>query len=390
MRGTYLPMNDRDLDELGLRPWVPPVPESGAPTALGCSIYAGGHAVGVAETGFRILGHLEEGTFGVATFMANFPRVPVWHPREQWPTGAYRGKVDWVYSNPPCAPWSQAGGTMSGGKDHWRNDPRVEHTLHSFELVERLRPKVWSWESVQRTYTVGADIVDDLTRQLLDLNYAVTHLLTDGQLHGLPQRRCRFFLIAHQVALTWPTPEVVPPTVAEALRGIEPDWYGEMPEEWRAVASVLPPGGYLRNRWEELHEISTGPGVRVVGRPPYTVHRIRADQVCSTITSMRSQVHPTENRYLANNELARLQGYPPGYRWTGPPATHQIQMAQAVTPAVARYLADVIRVGLARGAVAPAEVNVVDFRPLAAAHRNLNLPLTKGGSHGLAGATRGD
>lgn len=355
-----------------------PTDEAMFPTALGVSIYAGGHAVGVRDAGFRILGHLEEGEFGVETFQANFPGIPVWTPHASWPTSAYRGKVGWVYSNPPCAPWSQAGGTMQNGKDGWRSDPRVDHTLHSFEVLERVRPLVWSWESVQRTYTVGADIVDDLTERALRLGYAVTHFLTDGQLHGLPQRRARFFLIAHKVALTWPTPDEAPVTVAQALQGVEPDWYAPMAEGWLEVTSVLQVGAYLRSRWEELNEVQpTAPGERMVGRPPYTVHRIRLDQVCSTITSMRSQIHPAQNRYLANNEIARLQGYPEGYIWCGPEASHQDQMAKAVTPTVARYLARVVRRGIDRAIDARPVVQVIDFRPLASARAGLNRPLTK-------------
>lgn len=364
----------------GIDQWPPPEPTDDElwPTAVGCSIYAGGHAVGVAQQRFRILAHLEEGDFGVPTFKANFPSVPVYYPYSDWPTWALRGKVDWLYSNPPCAPWSQAGRTMQRGKDGWRDDPRVDDTLHSFELISRLEPRVWSWESVQRTYTVGADIVDDLTRRALDLGYSVTHLLTDGQLHGLPQRRQRFFFIAHRVKLQWPIPNEASGTVEEALAGLSPDWVAPMPEDWRAVASVLQGGAYLRARWEELHEVRGEPGERVVGRPPYTVHRIRRDQVCSTITSMRSQIHPTENRYLANNEVARLQGYPDGFVWVGPESGHQNQMAKAVTPAVARYVAGVVRRGLTRNIGTVEQVEVVDFRPLATRDRaHLNKALVK-------------
>jgi DNA (cytosine-5)-methyltransferase 1 len=352
-------------------------------TAVGVSIYAGGHAVGVAGAGFRVLAHLEEGDsrgFGVATFRANFPDVPVAPTVREWPRYLPAQPVGWVYSNPPCAPWSQAGRTMRHGRDGWRSDPRVEHTTNSFAVLEHYLPTVWSWESVQRTYTVGADVVDDLTRRALGLGYAVTHFLTDWQLHGLPQRRARFFFVAHRVALTWPVPSAVPRTYVQATADLEdPGYVAPMASEWAEVASILAEGEYLRPRWERLTELPRGTVGPVVGRPPYTVHRIYADQVCSTVTSMRSQVHPAEARYLGTRELARVLGYPDDYVWVGHPGTHQAQMAKAVTPLAAAYLASVVRRGLERGATAEPRVRVVDFRPMVRERlAHLNRPLVRG------------
>ncbi len=348
------------------------------PTAVGCSIYAGGHALGVRQAGFDIQAHLEEGKFGVETFKLNFPDVPVHLPYSEWPM-RFVDPPDWLYSNPPCAPWSRAGGTMQGGRDHWRSDPRVDHTLHSFSLISRYRPKVWSWESVETTYSLGEELIDDLTDQALALGYSVTYLLTDGQLHGLPQRRRRFFMVVHSVSIPWAVPNEPPLTVRQSI-GDLPDsgYWGEMSPDWREVASLLKPGEYLRKRWEVLNEISTEYGERVKGRPPYTLHRIRWDQVCSTITSMRSQIHPDLPRYLGNREIARLQGYPDNYQWAGAERTWQDQMAKAVTPVVAHYVAKCVKRGLELGVPTSNRVQVVDWRPLAKERAGYNLALVKG------------
>jgi site-specific DNA-cytosine methylase len=320
---------------------------------------------------------LEEATFGVDTFRLNFPETTVHLPYSEWPMRFAGEAPDWVYSNPPCAPWSRAGGSMQGGRDHWRSDPRVEHTLHSFDMLKRYRPRVWSWESVETTYSLGEDLIDDLTDQALALGYSVTYLLTDGQLHGLPQRRRRFFMVVHSVAIPWSQPTGPIVTVEEALRDVQPGWHGQMSDDWRAVVSVLKPGQYLRAKWEELNEVSTGYGIRVAGRPPYTIHRIRGNQVCSTITSMRSQLHWAENRYLGNAEVAALLGYPADYRWAGPENTWQNQMAKAVTPPVAEYLARNVRRGLELGVPTSNRVTVMDWRPLAKGLAHVNRALLK-------------
>src|SRR5687768_13498272 len=112
--------------------------------AVGCTIYAGGFTVGV-KRHFDVLCHLEGDKYGVATARANFPTMPIHVGKENWPLEQLRrAKPDFVFGNPPCAPWSVAG--KKG--DHWKTDPRLETTRGHFGLVEVLRPKVWAWESV--------------------------------------------------------------------------------------------------------------------------------------------------------------------------------------------------------------------------------------------------
>src|SRR5260370_23897113 len=80
-----------------------------ARTALGVYIFGGGFTVGVKRAGFRVLGHLEDGPFGVSTAKRNHPELSghIHTDPASWPLDQF-GMVDFVYGNPPCAPWSQA------------------------------------------------------------------------------------------------------------------------------------------------------------------------------------------------------------------------------------------------------------------------------------------
>ncbi len=69
--------------------------------ALGCHIYAGGFTLGI------------ECRVG----------------QSNWNVSDFRGKVDLVYTNPPCAGWSQAGGKVI-------DKPEVGHKKYeTFELT---------------------------------------------------------------------------------------------------------------------------------------------------------------------------------------------------------------------------------------------------------------
>jgi FkbM family methyltransferase len=348
--------------------WVAPAGVSArpdGPTALGVYIFAGGFALGVAQH-FNILEHWEDDPKAwTATFQENFPNVPV-RTRLRWPFDAMRGLVDLVYANPPCAPWSAAGGTLVHGRDNWLTDPRVECVHNTFKVLERVRPKVWAWESVARTYTLGRPLVDELSRRAMDMGYSVTHWLTDGVLHGIPQRRRRFMLVAHNVELDFDQPamKLVKPSEVIGDQPQVPEGEGApwpLYEEWVHLLGEVGEGRGLREAWNEVF----GPDVSH-HRPPFLVHRTTWDVPVGTLLSMSTHIHPKWARGLSTREVSRLCGYPDDYRWVGNPRTWQAQMTQAVMPAVAEYFARNVRRAVDAGVrVTEPRLRVVDQRPMA-------------------------
>lgn len=86
------------------------------PTALGVHIFAGGFTCGVRAAGFRILGHLEDTPYGVESARRNFPGLDVRVGEGDWREAEFAGRVDFLYSNPPCFSASTAVKTERG----WR------------------------------------------------------------------------------------------------------------------------------------------------------------------------------------------------------------------------------------------------------------------------------
>jgi site-specific DNA-cytosine methylase len=119
--------------------WQPPEPATEY-EAVGVYIFAGGFTIGMADQ-FRIRGHLEDGMFGVNTFKANFPRVPVWINPDRWPADRFKG-IDVVYGNPPCAPWSPIGSSMRHGQENWRSDPNVDCARRLIDFGLKVQPKI--------------------------------------------------------------------------------------------------------------------------------------------------------------------------------------------------------------------------------------------------------
>lgn len=329
-------------------------------TALGCYIFAGGFSLGLQQAGFKILAHFEDGTFGVASTKLNFPDLPIFTDQADWPILEFRHKVDLVYGNPPCAPWSVAGMSPKinrGYEQRWyEQDERTACVYKHFALLDQLRPRAWVWESVARAWVAGRMMVDDLARRAMEIGYSVSVLLVDGYDCGLPQRRQRMFFVAHDMPISWRRPnESGPRTVREAwvpiglLDNYQPA-LAELPPVSKymqahpeLLASALP-GQPLWRAWEKLNPNAE----HRRGRPGFVHKRLALDKVANTMTGGATQYHPIEPRYLSVSEAKALCGYPPEYQFSFMPRTEQAheQMAKAVLPPVARWLGSQILTAL--------------------------------------------
>ncbi len=336
--------------------------------ALGIYIFAGGFTLGVRKH-FDVLAHFEDGLFGVETFKMNFPDIPVFVDPDEWPVKNFAKKADFVYCNPPCAPWSATGVTVTQGRDAWKTDPRVECVHNSFNHgLKGLRPKVWVWESVTRAFTNGRSLVDQLTQEAVDLGYSVTYFLTDAQLHGLPQQRKRFHMVVHNVELDFVQPAMKLVTVRQALAGVKQMWAPPFCKTDASLVKHTKPGEGLRDAWERLnkkkvlaHDPAKG---KLKGRPGWIRQRLTFDKPSITLVGGSHAIHPMENRNITPLEQAVLCGYPKTYKWAGPESSWYPQISRAVTPVIGEYLARVAKAGIEQGKKTKGKINTVDFRPL--------------------------
>lgn len=335
-------------------------------TALGISIFAGGQTLGMSKH-FKILAHFEETSYAVNTFKLNFPKVPVYINYVDWPVKQYHNKVDVCYSNPPCSCWSGVGRSMIHGNDNYKTDPRTQWTVHSFNMLEELNPTIWVWESVPRAYTAGRAFVDKLTKKAVRMGYSITYFFTNGAHHGLPQRRIRFHMIAHKVAINFDKPSYKYVTVAEALSNIHPSYNAapaeDLGERYLRLARKTPQGGSLSATFNRLnpHPKLNDKG-QVKGRPSFMRFRLDANKQSPTLIGGQHALHPYEDRYITPIEHAVLCGYPPDYKWADDANPYQ-QSAQAVTPIMGEYLGGIFKNALRHNKrIRKPLITIVDYR----------------------------
>lgn len=320
------------------------------PIALGNQIFAGGFTLGV-EKHFKVLAHFEDGDYGVGSFRAARPKVPVFTDANAWPYEEFP-EVDFVYGNPPCAAWSPLGRRIQAGPDAWKTDPRVECARLAFTLLELMRPKVWAWESVPQAYSRGRALVDHFAERAHKLGYEVSCVLHNAQYLGAYQHRKRFFMVCHRIAVDWKPPAFDEPMLA-------PDALKLVPKN--ACPDRLPDDGYyplgliketrpsepLRGSWVRYVEklraraVKRGKDPDAIKLPPkaaFGERRVPIDKPSGAVIG-DLMIHPTEDRYLTIGEQLFLCGYPVDYPLTGNVDARQRQIARGVLPPVAEWLA---------------------------------------------------
>jgi DNA (cytosine-5)-methyltransferase 1 len=325
------------------------------PTAVGAYVFAGGFSVGVRSAGFNVLAHLEDGPYGAKTVHANLREVKIFDVPDTWPIRQLKDQVDFIYANPPCAPFSSAG--MSplhhrGVKDEWyKKDPRV-NCIHRTIGLLAIRPKVLAFESVAQIWKKARPLILELASTARDQGYSVTCILFNNVDVGVPQaHRKRFFFIAHRVAFNPQPPNGHHVSVQEAIAHLAKDpgeGYPANPK-YATVCAYTRPGQNLRDAWNKKHpdaapDPKTG---RMKGRPGFSEKRLKWEGPGNTAIGGPKLWHPDEVRYLTVREQQVYCTYPVDYQFVTK-SIHEkyAQIAQAVLPAVGKWLGSKVQKAL--------------------------------------------
>jgi len=336
-------------------------------TALAGDVFAGLFTAGVKQAGFKVLGTLEHCNYGAKTAALNHPEVTQHIGVTDWgsdgPAARYAGKVDFMFTNPPCALWSQARGKPKGA---WQApDPRLAWGPDLITAGLVVRPRAWCWESVTNAWRHGREFLLEQAQRWANANYSVTVLLQNNMYLGVPQVRPRIFMIAHQHPLVWPA-LTEPVTVGEALKGIkvkesEKQWLSEWDKKlWEAAGT----GRDLFHAFHGMHEEDQLAYRAATGRgaPSFLVKKLRMDRPSKVILGGLKTLHPVEPRYLTYQEYLRLCGAPAD--WQSSSSSLSIitaELSRAVMAPVGNWLGRAVADGLAKPKLRKPMYQLVDF-----------------------------
>ncbi|MDQ2842665.1 MAG: DNA cytosine methyltransferase [Acidobacteriota bacterium] len=309
-------------------------------TTLELCAGAGGEALGLEQAGIDHAGLIDIDKHACETLRLNRPK---WKVLEQdllkfTDASAFKG-VDIVSGGLPCPPFSKA------GKQLGHLDERNLFPV-AIDIIDQLRPRAVMIENVRGILdAVFEDYRKNIKKQLKALGYKVDWKLLQASDFGVPQLRPRVIFVALQGAgmdrFTWPDAhKVKAKTVGETLYDLMAAnaWQGA--KLWKERADEIAPtvvGGSKKHggpdlgptrakrAWASLsvngHTIAdTAPEPDFVGMPRLTVPMV-----------------------------ARIQGFPDDWKFSGKKTNAYRQVGNAFPPpvakAVAKQLAEVLTAG---------------------------------------------
>lgn len=280
------------------------------------------------------------------------------------------GKIGLVAGGPPCQGFSTV-----GKKD--ASDPRNSLFVQFLRVVEEVAPRFVLFENVagfKRLYKgeMYRKTVEGLDR----LGFDCVSSVLNSKNYGAPQSRERTIILAWRRG---ETPLSMPPsthgtkdrpflTLMDAISDLPPLKAGEsradylLPPQNEYQASMRALGGpltehrcskYGEHMQKVMSYVKEGGSImdvpeelRPKGYFKNTYARLLPDQPCTTITrnfgtpSSSRCIHPHQNRALSTREGARVQGFPDHYKFHGGKGSKNLQIGNAVPPALATALGE--------------------------------------------------
>jgi len=330
-------------------------------SAAGVYVSAGGPTLGI-QKNFQVEAHYTDGGFGRATRLHNFPNTVELGNPEVWDYTPF----DFMYCAPPCAAFSSLGGR---GID-WENNPKIQKAYQALELGLASKPKIWMMESVTGFYRRGRSFIDMATDRWMDEGYQITHFLTGGILHGVPQRRIRWHMFASKVEMVFPDDRGKPVlTMRDAFKAYGPPEEGlgqaKSNDRISPLQKFAPDGCKYRDVYTHLTGINDSDVGLYSGVPHYSLRRGEWNRSVPTLVGTpRVYMPKPQKRLYSVGEGLVMCGYPRSFEIVGRNVRDSYdQIAKGILPPLATYLGKVARSSLEEGIriKKPKEPVIVDW-----------------------------
>ena len=316
-------------------------------TCLEICAGAGGQSLGLEQAGFAHVAAVEIDPDACATLRLNWPDWDIQQIDVHHFKGIDYQGVDLLAGGVPCPPFSIAGKQLGA-------DDERDLFPQALRLVEECEPAAVMLENVRGLATARfARYREQVLARLHELGYRTRWQVLNASEYGVPQLRPRFILVAMRPEIDehfdWPTPVRTPPTVGETLGDLMAagGWAGA--GTWARRANGIGPtlvGGSrkhggpdlgptrAREAWLKLGVDGKG----LAGAPP-------------------GPAAPAWHLPRLTLEMAAaLQGFPPGWRFSGRKTAGYRQIGNAFPPPVARAVGGCLRAAIEAARAAPARL----------------------------------
>lgn len=309
----------------------------GALTCVEICAGAGGQSLGLENAGFAHSVAVEYDIDACETLRLNRPD---WDVREldvhDFDGTEFKGS-DLLAGGVPCPPFSIAGKQLGA-------DDERDLFPQALRLVEEIQPQAVMLENVKGLATARfKDYRKQVTDRLEELGYQWDWQVLNSSEMGVPQLRPRFILVALRDDIyphfVWPNAQKTPPTVGEILRDLmgANGWPGV--DEWCEKADAIAPtlvGGSRKHGGPDL-----GP---TRARQAWLQLGVDGRSIAGSAPTVSEGVGHIPK--LTLEMVAKIQGFPPAWRFAGRKTAAYRQIGNAFPPPVAEAIGRQIRLAI--------------------------------------------
>lgn len=291
---------------------------------------AGGQSLGLELAGFKHVLAVEIDPDACETLRTNRPEWDVLERDVHSLDGTEYAGIDLFAGGVPCPPFSIAGKQLGA-------DDERDLFPQALRLVSEMKPAAVMLENVKGLATARfKDYRKQITDRLEGLGYEWDWQILNASEMGVPQLRPRFILVALRPDayehFQWPRAVRTPPTVGETLRDLmgANGWPGV--DDWVRTADAIAPtlvGGSRKHGGPDL-----GP---TRARAAWLQLGVDGRSIAAEAPSGDDPMDHTPK--LTLDMVAKIQGFPPDWKFAGRKTAAYRQIGNAFPPPVAKAVA---------------------------------------------------
>lgn len=311
--------------------------------------YGGSLILGAKAVKANIVATMEDTGFGSDLQALNFPKIPRYEKRANWPE---KFNVPWrdidVVAHPPCSAFSSV--NYSNKKTVTMGTTTPAFACHQAVIDYALghRARTLAIESVTGAYEGAHDEYESNAKKY---GYKVTYIMINSASCGVPQWRERVWVIFHKCKTFKAAmkPEYV--TMKDVLTpgGEEADFFGRasLHRAWEATRKLVKPNWPTGNMVTVLHKVLDIPKESVVRKYGFSVY-MNANPVLldpdgfSPVLMQDGRLCVAgscgNGRALSIEEHCAIMGFPHDYKWGRQTKKFRMYLSKGVCPPVAAWI----------------------------------------------------
>jgi site-specific DNA-cytosine methylase len=330
--------------------------------------YGGSLLLGATAAKAAIVATLEDVGFGSDLQALNFPKVPRYERRADWPE---KFSTSWraidVIAHPPCAAFS-AQNTSANRRGTNTDAFHCHQDVMDYSLGHRCRSL--AIESVMGAYEGAHESYEEAA---LKHGYRVNYVMVNSASLGVPQWRERIWIIFHQVPKRQAFKIDLRPKYTTLRSVLNPSGthfeFGGSPRRvWDKIRSSVTakwPSGAICAVLEKVYDIPREPNFKgtrdkfgITGFTTSHVRFIGPNDFASVV--LYDQLLAYGKRILTVEEYCSIMGFPRDYKWGKRVKQFRAYLSKGVCPPVAAWVLKMVDKN-ATGWTGPATHEEIDF-----------------------------